>query len=169
MFEAETRRRRQTAILTHNFLSWPCQVVLSSSPHLALLLFLGRGYSTGGPLWHTLCYLQSFTFSITTQRTQQVPVRWPLDPLAVTVLSLPTWLTVEIWHWATTSRLELLRGHLHISFHNTHDFCLTRECFRLFLQVRPVQRISDWRLGQEPICNINCHYCFLRVYHNGNI
>ena len=51
-------RRRQTAILTHNFFFWPYHSVLSSRPHLALLLFgrrtltqrptVGR-YSSGAP------------------------------------------------------------------------------------------------------------------------
>ena len=32
-------RQRQTAILTHNFFSWPYHAVLSSTPHLALRIF----------------------------------------------------------------------------------------------------------------------------------
>ena len=42
------RRRIQTGTLAYNFFfTWPYHAVLSSRPHLALLL-LDRGYSTGG-------------------------------------------------------------------------------------------------------------------------
>ena len=39
--QADVRSRRQTAIFTHNFFSWPYYAMLSSRAHLALLL-LGR-------------------------------------------------------------------------------------------------------------------------------
>ena len=44
---------RQIAILSHNFFFWPQHAVLSSRPHLALLLQLGQGCSTGGLVWAT--------------------------------------------------------------------------------------------------------------------
>ena len=45
-------RRMEIAILTHNLFSWSYNTVLSSSPHIALLLLLGLvGHSTGSPLW----------------------------------------------------------------------------------------------------------------------
>ena len=45
-------KQGQTAILTHNFFSWPYHAVLSSRPHLALL-FLSQGYSTEGSERHS--------------------------------------------------------------------------------------------------------------------
>ena len=44
------RRWIQTTILTLSFFSWPYCSVLFLRPHLALLLLLSQGYSTGGPL-----------------------------------------------------------------------------------------------------------------------
>ena len=48
MWEPDGLRQGQTAILTHNFFSWPYHAVLSLRPHLVLLLLLGRRYPTGG-------------------------------------------------------------------------------------------------------------------------
>ena len=44
MREIDRRRQMRTASLTHNFFSWPYQVVLSSRPHLALIRLFGRGW-----------------------------------------------------------------------------------------------------------------------------
>ena len=46
--------RRQTAILTHNFFSWLYYVVLSSSPHLKLLLLGWGSTQQWGLLWAVL-------------------------------------------------------------------------------------------------------------------
>ena len=43
-------RRRQT-LLTYTFFSWPYHAVLSSGPHLAFFLLLGRGLLNRRPLW----------------------------------------------------------------------------------------------------------------------
>ena len=50
--ETDGGRQWQTALLTHNFFSWPQHAVLSSRPHLAFLLLLGRGlnWRLYGPL-----------------------------------------------------------------------------------------------------------------------
>ena len=52
MWETDRGRQRQTALLTHNFFSWPYHAVLPSRPHLTLLLLLGWGrvYSAWGLL-----------------------------------------------------------------------------------------------------------------------
>ena len=63
------------------------------------------------------------------------------------------------------------RVHLHISFQNTiTHFRLTTWLIHLFLQVLPVQRISDWRLDQGSICNtiklqmfLDHYFCFKGV------
>ena len=54
-WERDKGRRRQTAILTHNFSSYAHHALLSSIPHLAFLLLLGwevfnRRFAIG-PLW----------------------------------------------------------------------------------------------------------------------
>ena len=66
--QMEDLKRQQSAILTHNFFFWPYHFVLSSIPHLALLLH-GLGYSTGGPLWAAQRYVQGLTSSDKTYST----------------------------------------------------------------------------------------------------
>ena len=89
-WQAETGRRRQTAILTDNFLA-------------------------------ALCYLQSLAPSFMTRRTRLflagVSSSLPLLPPRFSIYRLNCPPQAE-----TGSRLRLCisRGHLHISFHNTH-------------------------------------------------
>ena len=86
-------------LLTHNFSPWPYYGVLSSRPHLALLL-LSQGLlnqrsaaPAGCPAthWHSLWLIES--------------------------------LLAASWDGLKTNSISL--GHLHTSFHNAHDFCST--------------------------------------------
>ena len=111
--------------------------------HLALLLLLGQGYSTGGlvwatgPSWRTLsnCKL-SPTLSTGGHSSQ-----WG----AFTDCKLVLTLAFTVSNWLNC------HGHLHILFHNAHFRLDHVIFFYLFTQVRC---ISDWRLGQGSICNI---------------
>ena len=52
--DGDKRRQRQTAILSHNFhFSRQYHAMLSSRPHIALLLLLGRRVLNWRPLWAT--------------------------------------------------------------------------------------------------------------------
>ena len=91
--QTETGRQRQTAILTHNFFSWPYKAVLSSRPHSAFLLPLDREFFYGDAV-----------------------VRCPSGVLSVTT----SWVWLKTH---TDSKwLRPSRRHLNISFHNAHDF-----------------------------------------------
>ena len=101
--QMDGERQRQTAILTHNyFFSWPYHTVLSSRPHLALLLLLGRGLLNWSPAVD----------------------RW-LSGVASHLLA-HLWLTVSLlaasWDWRKTETPHISHEHLHISFYNTHTF-----------------------------------------------
>ena len=105
--QTDVRRRRQTAIVTHNFFFSLYHAEFSSKPHLALLL-LG----------------------------QEVLNRRSRD-------------------WLKTDTLSASHGGICIYHFITLIISVQpRDCYRLFLLVRPVQRISDWRLGQGSIFNI---------------
>ena len=62
----------------------------------------------------------------------------------------------------TDSRLSLTLPVSHVGiciYHfitHTHISIQPCDCFHLFSQVRPVQRISDWQLGQGSVCNNQC-------------
>ena len=94
--QTATGRQCQTAILIRNFfVSWPYQTVLSSRLHLALHLFLRwRGVLNRCPA--VGCCLSR----------------------ALLMIASWHWLKIHIdpnWHGPS-------REHLHISFHNTHNF-----------------------------------------------
>ena len=60
------------------------------------------------------------------------------------------------------SRLTLFVSHVDILTYpfitQTHFRSTTRDEFRLFSQVCPVQKISDWRLGQGSICSTSASF-----------
>ena len=86
--------RKQTVILTHNFIPWSYLAVLSSRTYVSSS---DETYSTGPR--------QSSAWSP-----------------AATVLYLPTRLTAASWEWLKTKTARILGGHLHISDHSTHTF-----------------------------------------------
>ena len=88
------RRWMETATLINNFFSWPYHAVLSSRPHSALHLLLGRGVLKW---WPAVC-------------------RW-------CSLRQTKSLLVASWYpKAETATPRISRSHLHISLHNTHTF-----------------------------------------------
>ena len=121
----------ETTILTHNFFSWPYHAVLSSKPHLALLL-LGRGYSTGSPLWSALWAAAPARRSVNRWRTRDRKLR----------LQNSNWQTAHISH-----------GHLHIAFHKTYTFPVNHVIVSAYFRWYVLCRESDWWLGQGSICN----------------
>ena len=67
---------------------------------------------------------------------------------------------------AETPRLTLRHKVFHVSiciYHFIHSHISVQpcDCFRLFSQVQPVQRIFDWRFSQGLICNINSDFLLL--------
>ena len=89
-------KQRPPVILIHNFFfSWLYHTVLSSRPHLALLLFLG---------W------------VGIQLEASAPVEYPATHWHIH--SLLTQAETD------THMAYISRGHLPISFHNTHTFLL---------------------------------------------
>ena len=155
--ETETCGRMETATLTHNFF-WPYNIVLSLRPHLALLLHLSQEILNQRPLWSTVCYLQGLISSLPKRRTQPVLIRGG-GRVAPCSHHSPSSDSTDDCKLALTQDSHCRRcyshEHLHKWFRNTHTFPFQRDCFHLFSQVLPVKRISDWRLGQESICNKN--------------
>ena len=116
--QTDGRRRIQTAISSHN-ISWPYRTVLSSRPHLVLLLRIGRGLLNIGPtVGHSVLSSRPYIFypDETYSTGLHLGVAWLP---AATFLYLPTRLTAASWYWQTAS---LSRGHLHISFGYTQPF-----------------------------------------------
>ena len=138
---------RQITILTHNFFSWPYHAVLSSRPHLTLLLLLGRGYSTGGTLWAALY--------------DTAPAERPATCLRPPCLTAS--LLAVSWYWLKSERIS--RGHLYISFHNAHTFPLNHKTASAYLQRGiPYREICDWWLGQGSIYNKPNEIIYFNIY-----
>ena len=124
-------------MLTHNFFSWPYYAVLSSRPHLEILLH-SRVYSTGRPPWATLLALG--------------PSGAPSHSLVLSVTDLVSsgrkLRLTQDWDspYLTWASAYILSNHPLISVQPC-------DCFRLFSKARLVQCISNWRFGQWSICN----------------
>ena len=69
--DGERDRRRQTAILTHNFFSWPYHAVFSSRPHIALLLLLCRKVLKRRPVVGR-CPREATSHSLTLSMTDRI-------------------------------------------------------------------------------------------------
>ena len=131
--DKDKRRRRQTAILTHNF-------------------FLT-----------TLCYLQNLCLLSRRDVLNYGPRKWgrTLGLLPTVILDLPFRLTAArlsktdwIFSGSKLKSDRISRGHLHISFHNAHTFPLNHVTASAYLHWCVLcKEMSNWRLGQGPICN----------------
>ena len=125
VWETDGGRRRPTTTLSHNF--WPYHAMLSSGFHLELLL-LGRGYSTGGPLW---------AVSPAGRLATHWRSPWLIESLLAACLE-----------WLKINRISI--RHLHILFHNAHHLTASTYLHKCIL----CREISERRLGQRSICNI---------------
>ena len=116
----------------------------------------------------TLCYLQGLTFSLPTRLTRIVRTRGLLDRMRTRFSICQLDWTLQGGIDRLPLRPKLSRAHVHMLFHNAHDFRSTHDCSRLFSRVRPTRKISDWRLGQESICNIiiRCSLVSYPRYYN---
>ena len=71
------------------------------------------------------------------------------------------WLVLIVTDWISSSpKLSLPQNWLYLTWtfanfisQRPQISIQPRDCFRLFPQVRPMQRISDWPLSQGSICN----------------
>ena len=109
--------------------------MLSSRPHLALILLLDWGVlNRSRPLWGTL-------------------PQWGAQPLAGAPLNDCSLLAAS-WDWPKTETNCISHGHLHISFYNTHTFPFNHVTASTYFQWCVQCRKSfDWRLGQGSICS----------------
>ena len=118
--QKKNRDHRDHSIAKIGSFFWPYPALISSRPHLTLLLLL----------------------------RQWVLNRRPA--LGSSVGSCPSWELLK----THTDRLPLSVGIYIYHFKTLTHFHLITWLLPLFFpQVRPVQRISDWRLGQGSICN----------------
>ena len=101
--------------------------MLSSRSHSTLLL-LSRGNSTWGLLWSTLWDDAAARHSATWWRSRDCKLRLTQD--------------------SHTDCLYLTWESSYIISQRPHISTQLCSCFCLFSLARPVQRISDWRLGQ---------------------
>ena len=104
---------------------------------------------------------------------RDTPKRWVIQTIEVTksynadnfinesavksfwfILYLLIRLTTVSWHWQFATPTETLTWSL--AYFITPTISVSpHDCFCLFSQMCPMQRISDWCLGQVSICNIS--------------
>ena len=139
VWETDGGKRMETAIFTHDFfISWPSNTVLSSRPHLGLRQLLSRGLLNRRP-----AVGRSVGHGLSGTPSKSLVLPWLIESLMT-----------ASWDSKTkTPTAHISRGHRYIISKHPHISVQPRDCFCLFSLVRPVQRISDWRIDQGSICN----------------
>ena len=99
------------------------------------------GYSTGGSLWATL---KDATSDGRTATHWYSP--WPSESLLA-----------ARWDWLKTETARILRGHLHISFRNTHTFPFKHAYLHSCVLCL---EISNWWLGEGSVCSTTTKKCY---------
>ena len=131
----KTDRQRET---NTNCAYWP--IISFSLDHTTLCFlqsqtwcyfsFSAEWYSTGGPLWAAAPVRRLVTRWRSRDRKVRLTQEWLSKTARISCGHLP----------------YIISLHTNISVNHV-------DCFLWFSQVRPVQRISDWRLGQSSVCN----------------